>query len=411
MRFPRRIAARLIPVVLLAAIALPAHAAPDGSPPNADAATAEESARTGQEAGTEQSDGGIPPENPPADEPASAEGAELTEDPGQGAAGTAEDRPPRKELAIPLRDHPLVHKYMEEYQRPFGVRWLKGVLEAAAPYRIYVRQQLEKHGLPACLEYLPVIESEYRTDAKSRSGALGVWQFMENSIAPFLEKSDWVDERLDPWKSTDAAIRKLQDNFSWFNDWELALAAYNYGAGGISRTIKRNGGTSDYWQLVDLGALTKQTEAYVPKFLAVAELVTNEAHYGLEFPKASDKDLLKWDEVAVAKSVPLAALANEMGIDVSILRYLNPSLLRGRTPPATEYLLRVPAGTGAEVRELVKSIQLPAYEHTYTVVKGDTLWGISRRYGITVQDLCDANDINENGILSIGKVLYVPIIE
>ncbi len=321
------------------------------------------------------------------------------------------ERPPRQELDIPLKDHPHVHKYMKEFQRPFGVKWLTKVLESAAPYRIYVRQQLEQNGLPACLEYLPVIESEYKTSAKSRSGALGVWQFMENSIAPFLEKNDWIDERLDPWKSTDAAIKKLQDNYKWFNDWELALAAYNYGAGGISRTIKRNGGTNDYWHLVDKDALTNQTEMYVPKFMAVAEIITNEEHYGLEFPKASKEDMLVWDEITVTKSVPLAALAKEMGIDTSILSFLNPALIRGRTPPATEYQLRVPLGTGSEAQEIVKNMQLPAYEHTYTVVKGDTLWGISRRYGITVQDLCDANNINENGILSIGKTLYVPIIK
>ncbi len=317
----------------------------------------------------------------------------------------------RQELDIPLKSHPHVQKYIEEYQKPFSVNWLTNVLQAAAPYRSYIRQQLQINGLPACLEYLPVIESEYKTNAKSRSGALGIWQFMENSIAPFLKKNEWIDERLDPWKSTDAAIKKLKDNYKWFNDWELALAAYNYGAGGISRTIKRHGGKNDYWYLVDKKALSKQTEMYVPKFMAVAEIVTNEQLYNLNFPKVTEEDMLKWDEVLVTKSISLTALSNEMKIDTSILKYLNPALLRGRTPPATEYKLRVPKGTGIEVQEIVKNMQLPTYEHTYTVVKGDTLWGISRRYGITVQDLCDANNIKENGILSIGKTLYVPIIE
>ena len=317
----------------------------------------------------------------------------------------------RQELDIPLKQHPHVQKYIDEFQKPFSVNWLTNVLQSAAPYRSYIRQQLKENGLPACLEYLPVIESEYKTNAKSRSGALGVWQFMENSIAPFLKKNEWIDERLDPWKSTDAAIKKLKDNYKWFNDWELALAAYNFGAGGISRTIKRYGGKNDYWYLVDKKALSKQTEMYVPKFMAVAEIVTNEKLYNLEFPKVSETDMLNWDEVIVTKSVSLAALAKEIQIDISILNYLNPALLRGRTPPATEYHLRVPKGMGKETQEIVKNMQLPTYEHTYTVVKGDTLWGISRRYGISVQDLCDANNIAENGILSIGKTLYVPIIE
>lgn len=317
----------------------------------------------------------------------------------------------RQELDIPLVPHPHVQKYIQEYQKPYTVKWLTSVLESAAPYRIYIRQQLQEHGLPACLEYLPVIESEYKPTAKSRSGALGVWQFMENSIEPFLEKNEWIDERLDPWKSTDAAIQKLLDNYRMFNNWELALAAYNFGAGGLSRLIKRNDNTSDYWKLVDKGVLTNQTEMYVPKFLAVAEVITNEDYYGLEFPKVTDDDMLTWDEITVTKSVSLTALAEEMNIDASILQFLNQSLIKGRTPPATEYTLRVPAGTAQEALALIEHMRLPNYEHIYTVVKGDTLWGISRRYGITVAELCEANNITENGILSIGKTLYVPIID
>jgi len=317
---------------------------------------------------------------------------------------------PRKELDIPLVEHKLVEKYIKEFQKPYNLKWLTKILKSAAPYRIYIRQQLELHNMPLCLEYLPVIESEYKTNAKSKSGALGIWQFMENSIYPFLSKNEWIDERLDPWKATEAAIKKLQDNYKQFNNWELALAAYNYGAGGIRRVIKK-AKNNDYWYLVDNNFLTNQTTHYVPKFLAVAELITNAEYYGLDLPKATEADLILWDEVTVFKSIPLPTLSKEMNLDLSILKYLNPSLLRGRTPPATKYTLRVPVGTKDEVNAIVKNMQLPTYEHTYKVVKGDTLWGISRKYGLSVEDLCDANNISENAILSIGKILYVPIIE
>ena len=116
-----------------------------------------------------------------------------------------------------------LQKYLKEFQSNFGIQWLTNTLEAGAPYRPYIRQKLEEAGLPMALEYLPVIESEYKTTAKSRSGALGMWQFMENSIDGLLMKNDWVDERLDPWKSTDAAIKKLQDNYNWFQDLNYAL--------------------------------------------------------------------------------------------------------------------------------------------------------------------------------------------
>ena len=319
--------------------------------------------------------------------------------------------PSRQELDIPLIQHPLIEKHLKEFQKPFSINWLKKVLERASPYRPYIRQQLKENNMPLCLEYLPVIESEFKINAKSRSGALGMWQFMENSIQPFLKKNEWIDERLDPWKSTDAAIKKLQDNYNWFKDWELALAAYNYGSGGISRLIKKHDNVNNYWYLVDKGVLTNQTENYVPKFLAIAEIITNEEYYGLDLPKINEEEILNWEEVTVTKSIPITLLAKEMGIDSSILEFLNPSLLRGRTPPATEYQLRVPMGTSESVALIIQEMELPTYEHTYKVVKGDTLWGISRRYGITVQDLCDANNISENGILSIGKILYVPIIK
>ena len=331
-----------------------------------------------------------------------------------GEPGTASEepqRPPRKELDIHTPEHIHIQKYLDEYQRPFGTKWLTAVLETGAPYRMYARQQLALSNMPASLEYLPVVESEYKVTAKSRSGALGIWQFMENSIHPFLEKDQWVDERLDPWKSTDAAIKKLQDNYNMFGDWALALAAYNYGAGGLRRTIKAAGGVDNFWDLADRGLLVNQTTMYVPKFLAVAEIVTNQEHYGLEFPEVSEADLLRWDEVTTKRSVPLQMLAKEMNIDVSILKFLNPALILGRTPPAREYTLRVPLGTGTEAQQAISTMVLPSYEHTYKVVKGDTLWGISRRYGLTVTDLCDANNIEENAILPIGKTLYIPIME
>lgn len=340
-----------------------------------------------------------------------AEPQEEVDLPQEAQEQDEEQRPPRKELDIHTPEHIHIQKYLTEYQKPFGTRWLTSVLESGAPYRMYARQQLALNNMPASLEYLPVVESEYKVSAKSKSGALGIWQFMENSIYPFLEKNQWVDERLDPWKSTDAAIKKLQDNYNMFGDWALALAAYNYGAGGLRRVIKSSGGVDNFWDLADQGRLSNQTILYVPKFLAVAEIVTNQEHYGLEFPEVTEADLIQWDEVTTKRSVPLQMLAKELNIDVSILKFLNPALILGRTPPAMEYTMRVPLGMKEEAEKAISNMVLPTYEHTYKVVKGDTLWGISRRYGLTVADICDANNLEENAILPIGKTLYIPIIE
>jgi membrane-bound lytic murein transglycosylase D len=128
--------------------------------------------------------------------------------------------------------------------------------------------------MPPALEYLPVVESEYKPLATSRSGARGLWQFMENSIKPFMEKNEWIDERLDPWKSTDAALSKLQDNYKMFGDWPIAIAAYNCGAGAMQRILKK-APEKTFWYIAEKGLLRDQSVQYVPKFLAISELSEN----------------------------------------------------------------------------------------------------------------------------------------
>ena len=126
-----------------------------------------------------------------------------------------------------------IKKYIEQYTKPFGKRQLSEILDNGEPYRLYVRQELKKKNLPAALEYLPVVESEYKPLAVSKSGARGLWQFMDNSIAGLLKKNEYIDERYDPWLSTDAALKKLEENYRQFKDWPLAIAAYNCGAGAM----------------------------------------------------------------------------------------------------------------------------------------------------------------------------------
>ena len=112
-------------------------------------------------------------------------------------------------LDMPYSEHKLIDKYRTEFMSDFGRKWLTGVMQNAAVYRPYIRRTLAEYGLPQCLEFLPVIESSYNVYAVSKSGATGLWQFMENSIAGLLEKNEWLDERKDPWLSTNAAVKKL----------------------------------------------------------------------------------------------------------------------------------------------------------------------------------------------------------
>lgn len=309
---------------------------------------------------------------------------------------------------------PEVEKFRQMYLSPKWSALLYSYLESAMEYRLYVRKAVEDEELPEMLEYLPVVESNYKTNAKSRSGAIGMWQFMENSVYPFLTLNDFVDERLDPWKSTDAALKKLAENYKYFNDWFLAIGAYNCGTGAMARAIKK-AGNSDFWYLVEHKYLSKQTSEYVPKLIAITDLALNSEYYGIELPDHKEEyELLEnekngnFDYITVSKAYSISQLAQEMRMDVNTLKHLNPSYTRGMTHPAKKCQIRLPLGMEQSASEAIAKLEPIDFPFKYKVVAGDSLWAISRRYGVSVQSICDINDIQENAILKIGKILYIP---
>lgn len=315
-----------------------------------------------------------------------------------------------RELTIPYpADDPLIKKYKQEYLSSYGQKWLKEVLEAGTPYRAYIRDQIKKMGLPPELEYLPIVESNYKITAVSKSGATGMWQFMENSMYPFLSKNQWIDERYDPWKSTDAALRKLKDNYRMFQDWPLAIAAYNCGAGALSRALK-NAEIKTFWYLSENNLIKNESMNYVPKLLVIADIIINKDWYGIDLPEIDEAQTPDFEEIVLNGSVNLHLLAQKEETGGKAIMFLNPAVLTGITPPGSAYRLRIPAGTRTAIETTLKEQNISIYNDVYTVQKGDTLWGISRRYGITVNDLCMANNLNEKGILSIGRTIVVPII-
>lgn len=309
-------------------------------------------------------------------------------------------------IEIP-EDNPLIQKYRKEYISNFGKQWLNKVMKNAEPYRLFIRKELEKRNMPAFLEYLPAVESSFSIRAISKSGATGLWQFMENSIKPYMHKNQWIDERYDPWVSTDAALRKLQENYNTLGSWELALAAYNFGLGGITRLIKANP-DMDYWELGQAGKLKSETKNYVPRLLVIADYVTNASYYGIELPELSEKDWHNFEEISVSAPYDITIIAEKSGIPLETLEFFNPSLKFSVTPPNIEYQFRFPAGQKDIISKTLASID-PEEPRFYTVKKGDTLWSISRRFNVDLDELCTLNKISQTDILPIKKVLKLPI--
>lgn len=319
-----------------------------------------------------------------------------------------------KPLTLPLDDRPEIEKFRQMYLNPQWTQVLRDALENGIDYRLYVRKALQDAELPPELEYLPIVESNYKPNAKSKSNAIGLWQFMLNSVSPYLTVNDYVDERLDPWKETDAALKKLKENYNYFGDWLIAIGAYNCGTGAMSRALAK-AKEKNFWYLCDHNLIPEQTQLYVPKILAIADLANNTDYYEIDIPDHQEEYESLYNEkngifdyVTVSKAYSLNVLAQNLRLDSSEIKKLNPSFFLGFTHPSYKSEIRLPTGTKEIAQAALETMEPIDFPVKYTVVKGDSLWSISRRYGCTVNQICELNGIKENAILKIGKILYIP---
>lgn len=301
-------------------------------------------------------------------------------------------------------NRPLTQYYIRRYTNLSGVLWLNSVIKNSGIYLPYIREEIEKRGLPPELIYLPVIESGYLATARSRSGATGLWQFMLNSVPSGMKVNDMVDERRDFRKSTIAALEKLAQNYRILGDWPLALAAYNAGLGGVGRAV-RNGKTDDYWLLSEKKELKNETIQYLPRFLAVAYILSRPRQFGLDYwPEA-----VEWTVIKPERQASLDLLASETGADHRLLRFLNAELLYGITPADSAYELKVPiqqAGMIAAILEKEDAKLLRYYYHK--VQYGDTLSALSRHYGVSQNLIEQHNRGITNRYLKIGEIIVIP---
>jgi soluble lytic murein transglycosylase-like protein len=221
--------------------------------------------------------------------------------------------------------------------------WMEDGLSRMGRYAPLIRESLDRNGQPADLLFLVVIESQFRPAAVSPAGATGLWQFMAGTGRMYdLEISTYVDERRDPIRSTEAAVRHLRDLHAEFRSWHLALAAYNAGSGRIDRAVRRHAGgrrgeETLYWQVRP--HLPRETQRYVPLYLAAAEIARDPEAFGFRLHRLEP---LRFTERWVDGGVPLDAVAREVGVTVESVRELNPHLIRGMTPPGRRWPVRIP---------------------------------------------------------------------
>ena len=307
-------------------------------------------------------------------------------------------------------DHPLIEKFRKQYMSTDGYNYLSKIMKRSAPYRDFIIELLETENMPAELLFLPVIESGFFETATSKSGAVGIWQFMKNSIGGYnIHIDDWVDERRDPWKASIAAVKKLKWNYSQFNDWPLALAAYNSGAGTIRTAIKK-AGKADYWYLAEHGYLKKETLYYVPKFLAIAEILSRSEELNIDWGNTEDHP--PTSTIEIKRAIDVRLLAEELGLDSETIRKLNPSLRYFITPPSIKYQLRLPSAyTEAAQTVLNQSDKLLIKSYQYRIKSGDTLYALANHYGVSIQSILNYNTGLKPETLKIGKTILIPALK
>ncbi len=311
-------------------------------------------------------------------------------------------------MLVPHR-YPLIEKFRTRYTTEEGLRYLEGIMQRSVQYRLFILEEIRRENLPAELLFLPVIESGFHSKAVSRAGAVGIWQFMRNSIGGFdINVNEWLDERRDPWKASVAAVKKLRWNYSRYNDWYLALAAYNCGVGALDKAIKA-AGSKNYWYLAEKGFLKPETALYVAKFLAVSEILTQSKQYGINWGEPVSSDAT--DVIKIKRSVDLVMLAEELNAEFSLFSDLNPSLKYNITPPNVEYGLRVPAEHKEAVQDLLSKNKLLVKHYTYKIKSGDTLYALSKHYGVGVEVILKYNPKIRSKALKVGQTLYIPALK
>jgi membrane-bound lytic murein transglycosylase D len=277
-------------------------------------------------------------------------------------------------------------------------------------YRPHIVAALKEAGLPEELSWLPLIESGFKVKALSRSRALGLWQFIPSTGYKFgLKRDKLIDERMDPMKSTRAAIDYLKELHAIFGDWTTVLAAYNCGEGRVLNVISRQNVNylDNFWDLYE--RLPRETARYVPRFLATLHILDQPEMYGLNLTEVDMP--LQHETVTISKQVHLKDVARSIGVEEKALSELNPEL-RYKISPEDSYPLKVPANKSDVLLAQLDQIKVsspPTRAYVYHRVRpGESLSIIAKKYRSSVARIMRANNLRRSNYIVAGRLLKIP---
>jgi membrane-bound lytic murein transglycosylase D len=308
-----------------------------------------------------------------------------------------------------------LNEHVRHYLNRFRTGYLRGITEGrlarAGRYLPMILDIFKEKGLPEELVFTAMIESGFNPVAVSRAGAKGLWQFMAPTARLYgLRVDRWLDERLDPEKSTVAAANYLRDLYAQFGSWDLAQAAYNAGEVRVQQAIQRTG-TRDFWVLHRRSPiLLPETKNFVPAIQAATLIAQQPEQYGFT---VVPEEPVRYDVVTVPKGSRLTRLAALAGLAPGELEQLNPELWQKQTPPDAPYELKVPLGAAGAVQAAVEMDKAPRKMHpapragVHVVKAGDTVWRIARNHGVTAAQIVRWNGLDRPDRIFPGEHLRV----
>ncbi len=321
------------------------------------------------------------------------------------------------------------NQHVQIYIEAYGLRnrdKMQLVMSKSMYYFPIFEEHLSRYGLPLELKYLAAVESALDPNAISRSGAVGLWQFMKPTGDLFdLKVTSYIDERRDVYKSTDAACRYLKYLFNTFGDWQLALAAYNGGPGTVKKAIARSGGKTNYWELRPY--LSKEMQNYVPAFIAMNYLMEYHAEHNI-FPEKEFVEAYKTDTIQVLGPLRMAQISQTVNYDLEKLKALNPVYLYSYIPADGKYhslvlpheLTQVFLDKNEEIYSaqakdstiadsVSKDYQVVRKDRNnvvyHDVVSGDNFFRLSLKYNCSVAEIYKWNDLPDDYMLKVGARL------
>jgi len=317
------------------------------------------------------------------------------------------------ELKMKVPENTRIREQKQKYLR--NKSYLHDVTLRAEPYMYWIVEKIKKRKMPMELVLLPIVESAFDPHATSTANAAGIWQIVPQTGRNYgLKQNQWYDGRRDIVASTKVALDMMQRlNGMFGGDWLLTVAAYNSGEGRVLKAIKANkarGKATDFWSL----SLPRETTVYVPKMLALSELLKNNKRYGIRLPAPNETRALA--RVEVGQQIELTQAAEMAGMSLSKLKSFNTGYKRGKTAPNGPHYIMVPKSNVAKLRNSLATGDIAAVQPTalastttsaYKVRNGDTLSGIAKRLNVSVKELQRANNLRGANIkpgqtLSLG---------